>query len=513
MATRRLVHTHSVRVLAAIEESVLSSLRALPHPSLPATLGATGTVVSAQAASHGADGGVSVDVLVSHVSPAASSSRVVETRVVEAARAAAAAAGVGGACAVRVRARPRAAASESAFSRAGPGLAGVRAAIAVASGKGGVGKSTVAVNLAFALAARGARTALLDTDIHGPSLPTMLRVHGGAGADGGVVHDAAAGTIAPLDVGSGVAAMSYGWAAPRNARGERRGVPMRGPLVASTVAQLAKFTRWGARDALVLDTPPGTGDVHMSLGQLLPLAGAVIVTTPQALAMVDASKGLDVWAALKVRPLALVLNMAHFDTGGGARVFPFGDGAARAADLAALHGIPASRVFSLPMDAALSAAGDAGEPAFLRGGALASVFDALAAAVADDTEAGLWASDAAFSGSGAAAGDGGEDGGAGAVYSLAWDVARGALVLRDFSDSGARETLLDAADVRAACRCAACLAANAPRVTGAAAAVEQARVVKVTPMGNYGAAIEWGDGHATGIFTWAQLGEIQQRKR
>ena len=499
---------HTVRALAAIEESVLSTLRALPHPSLPASLGATGTIVSAQAASQGAVG-VSVDVLVSHVSPAASSSRVVEARVVDAARTAAAAAGVGGACAVRVRSRPRTAAAESAFSRAGPGLAGVRAAIAVASGKGGVGKSTVAVNLAFALAARGARTALLDTDIHGPSLPTMLCVHGGAGADGGVVHDAAAGMIAALDVGSNVAAMSYGWAAPRNARGERRGVPMRGPLVASTVAQLAKFTKWGTRDALILDTPPGTGDVHMSLGQLLPLAGAVIVTTPQALAMVDASKGLDVWAALKVRPLALVLNMAHFDVGNGARVFPFGDGAARAADLAALHGIPSSRIFTLPMDAALSAAGDAGEPAFLRGGALAFVFDALAAAVSDDIEAGLWASDAAFSDG--AAGASIEEGAAGAVYSLAWDAARGALVLRDFSDSGARETLLEAADVRAACRCAACLKENDIRATGAAVAVEQARVVKVTPMGNYGAAIEWGDGHATGIFTWAQLNQIQKR--
>ncbi|RYG42802.1 hypothetical protein EON68_01360, partial [archaeon] len=196
----------------------------------------------------------------------------------------------------------------AAMRAAGAGLEGVGSVIAVSSGKGGVGKSTVAVNLAYALAARGARVGIFDADIHGPSLPTMV-----SPTDTAVVKQAN-GHINPLHFHD-VALMSYGWVAPRNARGERAGAVMRGPMVSSVVQQLLKFTEWGQLDHLVLDMPPGTSDIHITLGQMLPIAAAVIVSTPQRLAQADVVKGLDMFASLRIPTAALALNMAYFEPG------------------------------------------------------------------------------------------------------------------------------------------------------------------------------------------------------
>ena len=519
------------RALAAFEETVVTSLRALRHPTLSTTLGGLGAVVSVSAGH--VNNSISIKIDLSHPSPAAPSAQATRDAASAVVVAAAAAAGLPLSLPpiFSTRARP----GVAAFGAAGIGLRDVRSAIAVASGKGGVGKSMVAVNLAFALAKRGARTALLDADVHGPSFPTMLTPRGGFGADGGVVRDVAAGTIGAFDVGNGVAAMSYGWVAPKNARGERRGVAMRGPLLASTLSQLARLTAWGPRDALVIDTPPGTGDVHMTLGQLFPMAGAVIVTTPQALAMVDASKGLDLWAALKVKPLALVLNMAYFDTatgpGGGesssSKVFPFGNGKNRALDLMDRHGIPRDRLFELPMHEIISAAGDGGDPLVLGGGGslpdsldaraarldFCQTFDNLAAAVAGDTEAALWAAEgspgadtATMIASAEAEAD------TSASVTVTWSPERRAIVFRSFSPAGAHEALLPPAAVRRACRCAACVDEH----TGLQR-LDPKRVkdsmspTALTPVGNYGVTIKWDDGHSSGIFTFAQLREIANK--
>jgi Mrp family chromosome partitioning ATPase len=214
------------------------------------------------------------------------------------------------------------------FTPLGGGLTHLRTAIAVASGKGGVGKSTVAVNLAFALALQGARVGVLDADVQGPSLPTMVtpprlevgKVRGsgsssGSTGEGGDCINALESPPLPLTAPLGtppLALASYGWVSPRNpTTGARTGAAlMRGPLLATTIRQLAKFTAWGGRDALVVDTPPGTGDVHLTLGQLVPFTGAVVVTTPQAVACADTDKGLQMLGSLAVPPLAQI-GRAH----------------------------------------------------------------------------------------------------------------------------------------------------------------------------------------------------------
>jgi ATP-binding protein involved in chromosome partitioning len=159
------------------------------------------------------------------------------------------------------------------------------------------------------------------------------------------------------------------------------------------VQQLCRFTDWGSLDHLVLDLPPGTGDVHITLGQTLPITTAVIVTTPQGLALADVRKGLDMFKALRVPSAAAVLNMAHFDAPDtGRRYFPFGNGGASLAALAKEHGIPS--ILTLPMDAALSSAGDGGVPVVLADpkGAVAKVYAELAERVAEAAEAQVWRS-------------------------------------------------------------------------------------------------------------------------
>jgi ATP-binding protein involved in chromosome partitioning len=397
-----------------------------------------------------------------------------------------------------------------------------------------VGKSTVSVNLAFALAARGARVGLLDADVTGPSLPLMVAPDGGD-----AVRKAADGSINALSR-RGVALMSYGWVAPRNARGERGGGAMRGPLAASVAAQLLRFTAWGALDFLVVDTPPGTGDVLVSLAQAVPLAAAVVVTTPQRLALSDVSRGLDALAALRVPPAALVLNMAHFtapDT--GARHYPFGDAAASPAlrALADRHAIPRARTHEMPMDARLSEAGDAGTPFVLAhpGADLAAAYARLADDVAAHAEAhALDADDAAEEAAAAAAdapaaasaGAGGAASSAaaaaaaadlavaatlahGASVALRFSAARGTFLLRTIDASGASERALAPAAVRRACRCAACVdeVTGAPRLREADVA-ENVHPKKLIAQGNYGVGVVWSDGHDTGIYTFEQLAAL-----
>ncbi len=176
-------------------------------------------------------------------------------------------------------------------------IPGVKNIIAVASGKGGVGKSTTAVNLALALAAEGANVGLLDADIYGPSQPTMLGIHGRPESPDGQ-------NLEPM-LGHGLQAMSIGFLIDVE-------TPMvwRGPMVTQALEQLLNNTKWKDLDYLVVDLPPGTGDIQLTLAQRVPVTGAVIVTTPQDIALIDAQRGLGMFEKVNVPILGLVENMS-----------------------------------------------------------------------------------------------------------------------------------------------------------------------------------------------------------
>ncbi len=224
-------------------------------------------------------------------------------------------------------------------------LPGVAHTIAVASGKGGVGKSTVAVNLAVGLAQRGARVGLLDADIYGPSIPLMM------GVDEAPTIES--GTIRPFDR-FGVRFMSLGFLVPKDAA-----VIWRGPMVMKAIEQLLRDVAWGALDVLVVDMPPGTGDAQLTLSQKVRLSGAVIVTTPQDVALADAIKGVAMFRKVGVPVLGIVENMSSFQCpqcGHRTDVFGHGGGRREAARL------DAPFLGEIPLDASIREGGDAGRP-------------------------------------------------------------------------------------------------------------------------------------------------------
>uniref|UniRef100_E6QRW2 Protein Mrp homolog n=1 Tax=mine drainage metagenome TaxID=410659 RepID=E6QRW2_9ZZZZ len=195
-------------------------------------------------------------------------------------------------------------------------IPGVKNIIAVASGKGGVGKSTTAVNLALALAAEGASVGMLDADIYGPSQPTMLGIHGRPESRDGK-------TLEPMEA-HGLQVMSIGFLIDAE-------TPMvwRGPMVTQALEQLLNDTRWRDLDYLVVDLPPGTGDIQLTLAQKVPVTGAVIVTTPQDIALIDARKGFKMFEKVGIPILGVVENMStHICTKCGHEEHIFGSGGA-----------------------------------------------------------------------------------------------------------------------------------------------------------------------------------------
>ncbi|MGR4876292.1 iron-sulfur cluster carrier protein ApbC [Pseudoxanthomonas sp. LARHCG66] len=222
----------------------------------------------------------------------------------------------------------------------------VRNVIAVGSGKGGVGKSTTAVNLALALAADGARVGVLDADVYGPSVPAMLGLSGRPDSPDNK-------SIEPMRA-FGVEAMSIGLLVDQD-------TPMiwRGPMATSALMQLFNDTLWGDLDYLLIDLPPGTGDIQLTLAQKIPVAGAVIVTTPQDIATLDAKKALKMFEKVEVPVLGIVENMAvHTCSNCGHVEHLFGQGGGER--MAAQYGVPL--LGSLPLDIAIREQGDAGRP-------------------------------------------------------------------------------------------------------------------------------------------------------
>jgi ATP-binding protein involved in chromosome partitioning len=225
----------------------------------------------------------------------------------------------------------------------------VRNIIAVGSGKGGVGKSTTSVNLALALAATGARVGILDADVYGPSIPTMLGLTERPESPDNK-------SIIPLRA-HGIEAMSIGLLVEQD-------TPMiwRGPMATSALNQLLADTRWGGEDGLdylIVDLPPGTGDIQLTLAQKIPVAGAVIVTTPQEVATLDARKALKMFEKVDITTLGLVENMAqHVCSNCGHVEHLFGQGGAQ--QMASQYGVPL--LGSLPLEGRIREQGDVGFP-------------------------------------------------------------------------------------------------------------------------------------------------------
>jgi ATP-binding protein involved in chromosome partitioning len=247
-------------------------------------------------------------------------------------------------------------------------LPGVANVIAVSSGKGGVGKSTTAVNLALALAAEGARVGLLDADIYGPSLPLMMGIEGRPESEDGK-------TMQPME-NHGVQVMSIGFLVD-----PEQAVVWRGPMATQALDQLLRQTRWRELDYLVIDMPPGTGDIQLTLSQRVPLTGAVIVTTPQDIALLDAKKGLNMFEKVGVPILGIVENMAvHVCTNCGHVEHIFGaDGGKR---MAGQFGVP--YLGALPLTMGIRQQTDSGTPTVVADpdGEIAGIYKAVARQVA-----------------------------------------------------------------------------------------------------------------------------------
>ena len=233
----------------------------------------------------------------------------------------------------------------------------IRNAVAIASGKGGVGKSTVSANLAVALAQSGARVGLLDADIYGPNIPTMMGIHDIPGTQANKLIPAEAHCVKLMSMGFLV----------------KPGQPLiwRGPMLNSAIRQFLADVEWGELDYLIIDLPPGTGDASLSLAQMLPLSGVVIVTLPQAVSLEDASRGLNMFVTLEVPILGVIENMRgeFFGSGGGE-------------DLARMAKVPF--LGAVPMEQSVRIGGDIGQPVVVSrpDSAAAKAFQAIAGQVA-----------------------------------------------------------------------------------------------------------------------------------
>ncbi|AQR65159.1 Fe-S-binding ATPase [Aquaspirillum sp. LM1] len=248
-------------------------------------------------------------------------------------------------------------------------LPGVKNIIAIASGKGGVGKSTTTVNLALALAAEGARVGILDADIYGPSQPLLL------GLQGKRPESPDNKSLLPLE-SLGLQSMSIGYLVD-----DDQAMIWRGPMVSQALQQLLNDTRWDNLDYLLIDMPPGTGDVQLTLSQKIPVTGAVIVTTPQDIALLDAKKGLKMFEKVGVPILGLVENMSvHICSNCGHAEPIFGEGGA--AKMAEQYGVAV--LGQLPLDLSIRLAADQGKPTVAADpdGAIAQRYQAIARQVA-----------------------------------------------------------------------------------------------------------------------------------
>jgi Mrp family chromosome partitioning ATPase len=359
------------------------------------------------------------------------------------------------------------------LARQAEGLRDVRTILAVSSCKGGVGKSTVAVNLAYTIAGTGASVGIFDADVYGPSLPTLV-----APADTELYLRG--DLIEPLEFG-GVKLMSFGFV-PK-APGSDAAI-MRGPMVTQVINELLTKSAWGRLDYLVLDLPPGTGDIQLTLTQIVPITAALIVTTPQQLSFVDVVKGIQMFDKVKVPTIGVVENMSYFDCPScGARHHPFGQGARR--KLVEQFGM--SNSFEIPMLPDISRLSDSGRPVVVAepAGPAAAAYRAIAEATLRELQR---------------LGEG-----APGKPRLSYSPAQGiAVTLPD-----GREGRIRPADLRRRCRCALCVEEFSGRqVLDPAAVPEDVYPTGMQPMGNYAEAVVWSDGHSSSIYPYEVILEL-----
>lgn len=369
---------------------------------------------------------------------------------------------------IRMGARAKA----GGLRKSGAGMAKVQHVVAVASCKGGVGKSTVAVNLAYALAQRGASIGIFDADIYGPSLPTMVRT-----AERGL-RQTAGGLIQPVLDGA-VRLMSFAYASP----GKDTPAVMRGPMVTSVVNQLLTTTDWGALDYLVIDMPPGTGDIQLTLAQIIPIAAAVIVTTPQEISFVDVVKGIRMFDMMHVPTVAVVENMSYFVCDGcGKEHRLFGAGAMRR--IVEQFGI--RNAIELPLDPAVAAHSDRGIPlvAAQPDHGVSRGYRALADSVIREISRITLAPEAR--------------------PVLRYEAGEGLI----FNAGSGADRLIEPQVLRKSCRCAACVdEKTGNKVLRDEDVPSDIVPTKVEPMGNYAVSIAWSDGHGS-IYPFDYLAQL-----
>ena len=371
-------------------------------------------------------------------------------------------------------ARPAPPQAAAAPVRQTQGVPGVKHIVAVASGKGGVGKSTVAVNLALGFQAIGLKAGIMDADIYGPSQPRLLGITGKPEQSSGK-------KLVPME-GYGLKAMSMGFMVD-----EGTPIVWRGPMVVGALNQMLREVLWGDLDVLVIDMPPGTGDVQLTIAQQVPLAGAVIVSTPQDLALIDARKGLAMFKKVNVPLLGIVENMSYFiapDT--GARYDIFGHGGAKAE--AEKIGVPF--LGEVPLTIEVRETSDAGRPI------TATAPDSPSAQVFREIAAKAWAELEKASGRG--------------MKPPKLEVVHGGEALRvSFATKDEHElpaeflrVLSPSAEVQGH--------SKEQRVT--VGGKKNVKIRELRGVGNYAVRIVFDDGHDTGLFTWSYLHMLSLQK-
>lgn len=349
-----------------------------------------------------------------------------------------------------------------------PGLDNVTTLLAVSSCKGGVGKSTVAVNLACALTKTGAKVGLFDADVYGPSLPTLVR------PDHTELFTREE-LIQPIEY-KGMKLMSFGYA-PTSPGGSGAAI-MRGPMVTQVINQLFTRTEWGALDVLVIDMPPGTGDVQLTLTQIIPLTAAIIVTTPQELSFVDVVKGIQMFHTLKVPTVAVIENMAYFQCDQcDKKHYLFGPGVRQR--LVDQFGI--KNAFEIPLISDVSRLSDAGTPLVFEQPEhpVADLFGQIADSTLQEVKQI-------------------KEGAVGAP-SVRFVIGRGIVATWPCG----REQDIDPAVLRRRCRCAHCVEEMTGKpILDPATVPDDVYPTEIHPMGNYAVAISWSDGHLSSIYPY-----------
>jgi ATP-binding protein involved in chromosome partitioning len=354
------------------------------------------------------------------------------------------------------------------------GVPGVKHLIAVASGKGGVGKSTTAVNLALGFQANGLKAGVLDADIYGPSQPRLLGLSGRPQAGPN-------NQLRPMEA-YGLKAMSMGFLVD-----EGTPVIWRGPMVVSALNQMFREVAWGELDVLIIDMPPGTGDVQLSMAQQVPLAGAVIVSTPQDLALIDARKGLNMFRKVDVPVLGIIENMSYFLCPKcGERSEIFGHGGA--SDEAEKLGLPFLGGVPLHMD--IRARSDAGQPivAVEPDGEHAKIYRDLAARTWEQVELASSARAAP------------------PVLTLSNDKSQLIVTFDDGTSFPLSAEMLRVMSPSAEVQ------GHSPDQRVTVGGKRNVRIGELKPVGNYAVRIVFDDGHDTGLYAWDYLRTLGQEK-